>query len=203
VFADGNGSPNAAGTFEGQAYLNDISADGSTLFLTGTAASGGETFVYRFLVDATNTKPTPAVPQAVNVPNASLSPDGRWLAFASIESGRREIVVQSLAAGGGRTQVSSNGGQSAVWSSDGRMLYYMLGSELFAVPVELSNGLSAGKPQRVFGDTQIVTLDSENYFDAAPDGRRFLMLRAVDDRAATSEVRLILNWFADLHRIGR
>jgi serine/threonine-protein kinase len=203
VSADGNGSPNAVGTFEGQAYLNDISADGSTLFLTGTAAVGGETFIYRFPVGATNAKPTLAVPQAVTLNSASLSPDGRWLAFVSTESGRPEVVVQSLAPGGGRTQVSTNGGQSAVWSSDGRTLYYMFGTELFAVPVELSNGLTAGKPRRVFGDTQIVTLDAEGYFDAAPDGRRFLMLRAAEDRAATSDVRLILNWFTDLRRIAR
>jgi eukaryotic-like serine/threonine-protein kinase len=203
VSADGNGSPNTVGTFEGQAHLTDISADGSTFFLTGQAASGGETFIYRFGVGTTSAKPTPAVPEAVNVNNASLSPDGRWLAFVSSESGRPEIVVQSLAPGGGRTQVSTNGGGSAVWSSDGRTLYYMFGSELFAVPVELSNGMSIGKPRRVFGDPQIVTLDAEGYFDAAPDGRHFLMLRAVDDRAATSEVRLILNWFTDLRRIGR
>jgi hypothetical protein len=183
--------------------LTDISADDSTLFLTGQAASGGETFIYRFLVGATNAKPTPVVRQAVNVNSASLSPDGRWLAFVSAESGRSEIVVQSLAPGGGRTQVSTDGGSAAVWSSNGRTLYYMFGSELFAVPVELSNGLSAGKPRRVFGDTQIVTLDSEGYFDAAPDGRHILMLRAADDRAPTSEVRLILNWFTDLRRIGR
>jgi dipeptidyl aminopeptidase/acylaminoacyl peptidase len=203
VSADGNGSPNTVGTFEGQAHLTDISADGSTFFLTGQPASSGETFIYRFVVGTASAKPTPAVPEAVNVNNASLSPDGRWLAFVSSESGRPEIVVQSLAPGGGRTQVSTNGGRSAVWSSDGRTLYYMFGSELFAVPVELSNGLSIGKAQRVFGDPQIVTLDAEGYFDAAPDGRHFLMLRAVDDRAATSEVRLILNWFTDLRRIGR
>jgi Tol biopolymer transport system component len=140
VSPDGSGSPTTVGTFDGQAYLNGISADGSTLFLTGSAAMGTrETFIYRFPVGAPQVKPTPAVSQPVSVSNASLSPDGRWLAYVSIESGRSEIVVQSLAAGGGRTQVSSNGGQSAVWSSDGRTLYYMFGSELFAVAVELSS----------------------------------------------------------------
>ena len=83
------------------------------------------------------------------------------------------------------------------------VIYYLWGTELFAASFELSDGLAAGKPRRAFGEALALSLDSQQYYDMAPDGRRFLMMRASDDRTVTPEIRLVLNWFTDLRRTAR
>jgi Tol biopolymer transport system component len=127
-----------------------------------------------------------------------VSPDGRWLAFVSTETGRFEIFVQSLGGGGSRVQVSTNGGQNPHWAPDSRTIYYLQGKDALAVSVDAEGGLAVGKPRRLFGQELALQFDSQQYFTVAPDGR-LLMMRPNDDRSVP-EMRVITNWFADLRR---
>jgi len=201
--ADGTGQPEAIGAIEGPTFIDDISVDGSTLYLDATPPAGGaagRAGIYRLSTTGDpHSKPTPFLaPTTADLAGSAVSPDGRWLAFVSTESGRFEIFVQSLRDGSGRMQVSTSGGQNPHWAADGRTIYYLQGADALAVSVETAGGLAVGKPRRMFGQQLALYFDSQQYYTVAPDGR-LLMMRPSDDRAVP-ELRVITNWFADLRR---
>jgi Tol biopolymer transport system component len=99
---------------------------------------------------------------------AQFSPDGRWLAYESDESGRPEIYVRQYPGPGGQWQISNEGGSRPVWSHDGRQLFYRNGDKLMAVPIETQPVLSADTPRLLFERTCFVT---GHYYDVMSDGR--------------------------------
>ncbi len=127
-----------------------------------------------------------------------FSPDGKWLAYQSDESGRFEIYVQPFPGPGSKVQVSTNGGAQVRWRRDGKELFYIgLDDRLMAVPIELdSKGGTAelGKPVALFATHIGGALQGPNtqQYIVSPDGQRFLMNTMVND--LTSPITLILNW---------
>ena len=120
-----------------------------------------------------------------------FSPDGKWVAYQSNETGRNEIYVAPYPGPGGKSQVSTDGGTQPRWNRNGRELLFRSGDKMMAVDVEIGAAFRAGAPRILFEK-----VSSE--YDVAPDGRRFLMLKpAVTD---TNELHVILNWFDDLRR---
>ena len=131
-----------------------------------------------------------------------FSPDGKWIAYASIESGRWEIYVQSFPGPGPTSLVSTGGGVMPRWRGDGKELFYIgLDDRLTAVPIRLASDVQAaetGTPvplftTRVGGALQHT--DINPHYVVAPDGQRFLMNTVVED-ASTSPITVILNWKA-------
>jgi hypothetical protein len=109
--------------------------------------------------------------------NASISPDGRWLAYFSDESGQFETYLQPYPGPGAKTPVSIGGGLEVRWSRDGSELYYRSGRALMSVPVETEPTLTVGRPRVLFeGDYVDGGVSGVREYDAAPDGR-FLMIR--------------------------
>jgi len=100
-------------------------------------------------------KPFPVVRTAFNERNAVFSPDGHWLAYESDESGQNEVYVIPFAGGGGKWQVSVNGGANAHWRSDGReVTYFSPEQKLMAVPIAMhASSLTIGTPQMLFSTT--------------------------------------------------
>ncbi|HEY3176325.1 MAG TPA: protein kinase [Candidatus Polarisedimenticolia bacterium] len=132
---------------------------------------------------------------------AQISPDGRWIAYGSDESGRREIYVGSFPEGGGRWQISTGGGGYPRWSRDGKELFYLSKeSQMMRVPiVQGSAGLSPGVPAPLFRILLPEQPFTRDYYDIAPDGRGFLIKRLPDDQLH-ADIRVILNWPALLKR---
>jgi Tol biopolymer transport system component len=132
-----------------------------------------------------------------------FSPDGKWVAYASNESGTWQVYVQSFPASGGKWQVSTNGGAQPQWRRDGRELFYISSDrKLMAVEVRGNRAtFDAGDPKELYElRLQTVGLPGpRNYFVAADDGRRFLVASAPDERITTPTV-VALNWAADLKR---
>ena len=129
----------------------------------------------------------------------ALSPDGRWIAYQSDESGAVEIYVRPFPeVDDGRWQVSTSGGFDPVWSPDGRELYFSSFGRMMVASVEPGETFSAGSPVELFRN--YVTADAIRGFDVAPDGERFLM--RIDQRAEITEGRqgliFVLNWFSEL-----
>ena len=88
-----------------------------------------------------------------------FSPDGRWLAYISDESGRYEIYVQPYPGPGGKWQISTEGGTEPVWNPNGRELFYRNGDKMMAVDIATQPGFSAGKPRMLFeGQYEIARL---------------------------------------------
>ena len=119
---------------------------------------------------------------------AEISPDGRYLAYQSDESGRYEVYVRPFPqVDRGRWQISTGGATRPVWARSGRELFYLDESgALTAVPVQTSGPtFIVGSPATVF-DTKYVEPNPARHYDVSPDGQRFLMLKdsaAVDPNA--------------------
>jgi serine/threonine-protein kinase len=136
--------------------------------------------------------------------NPTLSPDGRYLAYQSNESGPNEIYVRPYPqVNNGRWQVSTSGGTRPVWARSGQEIFYLdLSNTLTAVPVQTSGStFTFEKPARVFDTIYAVPLDNSRPYDVAPDGQRFLMIKenSAGGLSATRQgIVVILNWFEEL-----
>ena len=119
--------------------------------------------------------------------SARLSPNGKWLAYQSTESGQLEVYVTSFPTPTGKWQVSSGGGAFPVWSPDGKELYYAGGNKLRAVEITNAEQFSLGPTHDLF------PLDANlQQFEVAPDGKRFLIQRA--GPGASPPISLVLHW---------
>jgi dipeptidyl aminopeptidase/acylaminoacyl peptidase len=135
---------------------------------------------------------------------AQVSPDGRWLSYTSNESGQSQVYVQRFPSGGGRVQVSANGGGDARWRADGRELYYIASDRrLMAVEVTASDDFAHGRATPLFDTTMSPHWGtSRNHYDVADHGNRFLsMVPVADDRL--SPFTIVLNWGRELPRTTR
>ncbi len=131
---------------------------------------------------------------------AKLSPNGRFLAYESDESGRYEIYVLSFPGGDGKRQVSGNGGQQVRWRSDGRELYYVEGDTLMAVSVSTESAITLRQPQRLFEAPgfAIAGAGAGGGYDVSADGERFLTIAPVEGAdAAPPTIRIVENWYEE------
>ncbi|MFY9530722.1 MAG: protein kinase [Candidatus Acidiferrales bacterium] len=130
-----------------------------------------------------------------------FSPDGRWLAYTSDESGRYEIYVQPYPGPGGKWLISTEGGTEPAWNPNGRELFYRSGDKMMAVEIATQPSFAAGKPRMLFeGRYEPAPAPIANY-DVSPDGQRFLMLKRSESAGeAPTQINVVLNWFEELKR---
>ena len=131
-----------------------------------------------------------------------LSPDGRWIAYESDESGRNEVYVRPFpGVNQQKWTLSTTGGWSPVWAPDGHELFYMNGATVMAVPVATEGvAFVAGKPEPLF-DGPFDTSQNHN-FDVFPDGRQFVMV-ALDPDASPARIDVVQNWAGEVARIAQ
>ena len=134
---------------------------------------------------------------------ATLSKDGRWLAYVSNESGRYEVYVRSFPDGGNLRQLSNKGGRQPLWRADGQEIFYLApDGMLMAVEVGASaTSLDPGPPRALFA-THAASLEiqqTSRTYAAALDGQRFLLANATQ-QARSEPIRVVLNWHAALRQ---
>jgi serine/threonine-protein kinase len=152
--------------------------------------------------------PQPLISTPFSDRDPMLSPDGRWLAYASDESGASEVYVRPFPDAGGRWQVSDGGGRFPTWSGNGRELFYRTDAGIMMAPVETTgDSFRVGKARSLFDGTfrgGIFGITVFGYifrdFDVAPDGSRFVMFPAEEDRIAQTHVTVVFNWLDELTR---
>ncbi len=142
----------------------------------------------------------PVAPPAHNFRQPRLSPDGRWLAYDSDESGRLEVYVQPYPGPGGKWLISTEGGTQPVWNPNGRQLFYRNGDKMMAVEITMQPGFAAGKPRVLFEGQYGPSVATFPNYDVTPDGQRFLMLKAAEAEQAPTQINVVLNWFEELRR---
>jgi Tol biopolymer transport system component len=177
-------------------YAHSWSRDGTFLtFMEEHPTDGYDIWVLRL-----NGEPRPLLTTPARDMHGAFSPDGRWLAYSSDESGRSEIYVRPFPnVSEGKWTVSTAGGHSPVWSPDGHELFYMNGPGLTAVPVQTqAAAFVAGTPSPLFTGPFDTTQD--NNYDIAPDGASFVMVEANPDTRPT-RLHLVLNWSEELKRL--
>ncbi len=127
-----------------------------------------------------------------------ISPDGRWVAYVSNESGRYEVYVRPFPTDGGKWQISTEGGVEPLWARGGRELFYRNGDKVMALDITTESSFQAGVPRLVFEGSYVRHGGPpEVNFDVTSDGQRFLMLKATEQQPQ-SEIRVVLNWFEEL-----
>lgn len=142
-------------------------------------------------------KPVPFLQSRFNEYFGSFSPDAKWIAYESDESGRAEIYVQAVPAGGAKYQISTDGGTVPVWRRDGKEIYYRSPEgKLMAAPVRIGTTIEAGTPQSLFA------LRGAQGFTPSGDGQRFLVVEAAggEEAATVPPVTVVLNWQAELKK---
>ena len=149
--------------------------------------------------------PEPILVTRANERNAEVSPDGKWLAYESDESGQTEIYVRPFpAVQTGRWQVSYGGGAQPAWASGGRELVYVTkDARLAAVGVVADTVFTASKPKDVTASQVYASIAARSY-DVSPDGRRFLVIEPVPAGTGDSQsasISVVLNWADELKRL--
>ncbi|MCP5114590.1 MAG: hypothetical protein GY953_27495, partial [bacterium] len=136
--------------------------------------------------------------------NGQISPDGRWIAYSSDETGRWAVYVQNLvedagafAAGGDKSLISPDGGSFPRWRADGKEIFYLSAEgALMAVEVAAeADQFRPGTPKKLF-QTQLTNDSLNRPYDVSADGQRFLLAQPTEDTRRT-RITVVLNWQAD------
>ncbi len=151
--------------------------------------------------------PTPLVAEPYDEKGMALSPDGRWLAYESTETGRDEVYVRPFPdVNSGKWQVSSEGGHNPRWSKDGTELFFVsAGGDMTAVDIAFDNGFRVRGTQPLFSTTERILFAQVNYagWDVNPDGSRFLMVQTAPP-ADVSAIVVVENFSEELKaKVGR
>ncbi len=129
-----------------------------------------------------------------------VSPDGRWVAYATDASGSFEVWIQAYPDGGQRTRISLDGGYGPVWSASGREIVYQSRGSFFAVSLELRPTLSVGTARLIARGPylDLGPFDAGRAYDVSRDGERLLVVQVGDEELAPRRLHLVQNWFEEL-----
>ncbi len=131
-----------------------------------------------------------------------FSPNGRWMAYESDESGEPEVYLRSFPDSGAKWQVSTEGGRYPIWSPNGRELFYRNGDKMMAVDVEVEGRLVLGKPRLLFERDFLFTAYSEAFYHLMPDGEHFVMIDDSESDPRPTGLILVQNWFEELKQLA-
>jgi len=133
--------------------------------------------------------------------NARFSPDGRWFAYGSNESGRHEVFIQAFPKSGGKWQVSTAGRNIPMWRRDGKEIIYLGPDEtLYAVSIKAAGaGFEIGLPVKLFQRRMAHGNYERNSWTVTRDGQRFLLVVPPEDNS-TRNIQIVLNWAAGLKK---
>jgi serine/threonine-protein kinase len=196
--ADGGASPERLTSSTYDQWPGSWTSDGKTLvYWENSAASGFDVGLLK--MDGERTV-EPLLQTPANEFAGALSPDGRFLAYVSDESGRPEIYVRAFPDLGKKVQVSNEGGRQPVWARDGREIFYRNGHRLMAVAVSTESGFHSDRPAVLFERRFSGPLFRNPQYDVASDGRTFLMV----EEEFPTRIHVVLNWFEELeNRVPR
>jgi hypothetical protein len=145
-------------------------------------------------------EPRPLVQSKFTETTPAFSPDGRWLAYASDESGRFEIYVQSVSRTGEKHTISTDGGTEPVWAPSGGELFFRNGDQMMVVQMGTQSAVSVTRPRLLFTGAFARNANRVNY-DVSPDGQRFVMLNPGEQDLPATQISVLQNWFEELERL--
>jgi serine/threonine-protein kinase len=202
--ADGTGAAERLTTSGRAQFLNGITPDGKVVVYNETTPTMGRDLL-QLALDGTR-RVTPLLQTKYDERNGIVSPDGRWLAYESDNSGTFQIYVRPFPnVGGGQWQVSTAGGRQPLWARSGKELFYF-GSDgaLLRVSVEGSGTTwNAGMPMKLLEGRYYTGTGSGRAYDVSLDGQRFLMIKSpgTDASAAPSALIVVQHWDEELKRL--
>ena len=184
------------------------SPDGRTVAYTATTSEGGSHIMVASLDDH-ESYPFAVIKAPAGSPK--FSPDGRWLAYCSNESGKAQVYVQAFPGPGAKIQISNDGGTDPVWKRHGGELYFRNGDKMMVVSVSTAPAFTATRPEMLWeghyshgmsASCGPAGATSSNY-DVTADGRRFLMVKdEAPDTAYSRQLVVVLGWADQLNRVS-
>jgi serine/threonine protein kinase len=198
--SNGSGNEEQIVVSDQPSFCNDWSSDGQfILFHKLSGLTRADIWVLPLSGDR---KPFPYLETQFGEREARFSPNGRWIAYTSDETGTRDVYVQSFPIGRGKWQISRGGGGPPKWSGDGREIFYVSGDKLMSVEVKMQGDtLEMATPQPLFEirGAPLPGALGGAAFDASSDGQKFLIGISVQE-ATFTPITVVLNWTADLRR---
>ena len=180
---------------ETTSFADDWSLDGRYILVARTAPGGLDIWYLKLSEDGTIEEKAPFLETPHSEVSPTISPDGRFVAYASNESGALEVYVQSFPDGAGKWLVSTNGGSQPRWSRDGKELFFVEGETLISVSISLRPTFSRARRTPLFSIPELADLGEAQRYDVSADGKRFLTLDTKDRER--SEIRVVENWFEE------
>ena len=188
---DGTGKPERLTVSDRAQQLGSWSSEGVIAFL-----EGGDIWV---LPPDGEVRPFFESPFMEGWP--AFSPDGKWLAYVSDQSGQNEVYVRPYPGPDPPTKITSGGFSSPVWSRDGHQLYYRKGrSKILAVDVTPGQPFKAGTPEVLFEKEYTRTVPIRNY-DVDPEGHFVMVTHAEEQPQPVTQIHVVLNWFTELNKL--
>jgi serine/threonine-protein kinase len=195
VPADGSAPAESLLVAPGPQFAGDFTPDGRTLVYR---AGGTPRSLWSIRVDSAGA-PRQFLANPFNNQTPSFSPDGRWVAYVSDESGRNEVYVRPFPGPGGRWQVSLDGGAEPRWSSTGGEIFYRSGAGMMGAVVRTAPEFAVGDRAALFEGAYLGGAGVYTQYDVSRDGQAFVMVRPETE---SQELIVVLNWFQNL-RAGR
>ena len=194
--SDGSRSPLPSPDPRNDYVPMDWSPDGTAL-LYWEADNQNQIGRYGVYPLAGNSKPYPVFAKLTsNVPDARFSPDGKWIAFSSDQSGRSEVYVAPFGSSGTAVQISTKGGQNARWMPDGKHLLYLAANhQVVSTALALGENAQTLEEHALF-QLPLTPANSPVAFEIAPDGKRLLLAAPVGRTSAP--ITILVNWQAEL-----
>ena len=196
--ADGTGEAESLLTREQRQWPSGWSPDGDWLALSELDPETGWD-IWMLPVQG-DRSPSSFLITDANERFSRFSPDGRFVAFVSDDSGRDEVFVLPFPGPGEKLTISPAGGTAPMWSRDGRQLFYRNGGQMLAVDIRYSPTISVGAPRLLFEAPFVVGTHFANY-DVGPDELGFVMAQR-NDGPEQRQIYVVLNWFEELRRLA-
>ena len=199
--ADGSGAAKVLVATPRNEALTDWSREGKyLLYWRDDPETGADLWYLERNEDGSAWEPHPFLHTPFNQRAAKFSPDGRYVAYVSDESGQWEVYARPFPEGSSQSTVSSNGGTQPRWSRDGKELFYVEGSTLMAVSVSSGATFSVSPASRLFEHANLTDgAGTASYprYDVSADGRQFILPERVDlgEEAPKPSIRVVQNWF--------
>jgi len=193
--ADGSGS--ARLTAESDIGVQEASWSRDGRYLVYRTGPGRDAYTRNIMyLERGDTTPRTFLATDADEVNPKISPDGRWLAYVSDESGRDEVYVRPFPGPGGRWQISTDGGTEPLWSHAGREIFYRSrDGKLVSAAVTIGATFSVGQRRVLFSTAEYKTDRDHTLYDITPDDQRFLMIKQT---GGSRSVVVVLNWFAEV-----
>jgi serine/threonine-protein kinase len=202
--ADGSGDEERLSTSDEPHWAGSWAPDGQSIVVSQLSASGNFDVLRLTLADK---KLTPLLNSSFRESDPAISPDGRWMAYTSTESGRPEIYVRPYPSGSGRWQISDNAGAYPRWSRNGKELFYRIDGGVMGASVDTSgDSIRTGKPVQLFtgafrGGLGGLSISGNTFsdYDVSADGQSFVMFPATEAESTNrGVVTVVTRWFDDL-----
>jgi eukaryotic-like serine/threonine-protein kinase len=196
---DGTSPMERLTTSEYPQYPGSWSSDGKTVALVEQPPGTIDDIL---ILDVPSGRVTPLLNSKFSERFPDFSPDGRWIAYSSDESGRDEVYVRPFPGPGMKHLVSTQGGIQPLWARDGRRLFYRWQRQLWVADVRTDGGFSTTKPHMLFDKPGYAVNVPIRGYDISLDSQRFLMVKLEQrEPSPVTEMTLVQNWFEELKRL--